>query len=106
MKDARGHGSNAHNAGIEAATEPTYSWSKYRDMHTLSVDGNFARQIGSVMTTTDPDTRKRTYRAQYDYPHSTGNANSGWSFHKSVTGAKAYVESNLAKFWEPPKVKQ
>jgi hypothetical protein len=40
----------------------------------------------------------------YNYAGSSGNAPSGYSHHGNVQGAKRYVESQLAKFWEPPKV--
>lgn len=112
MKDAKGHGSDAHGSGVEAAvpskvgiTAKTYSWDKdAHGIHRLSSGNNIMTQIGGVVPQTDVQTGKKYYHAEYNYPQSTGNASSGWSRHGSVTSAKKYVEGNLAKFWEPPKV--
>lgn len=104
MKDAKGHGSDAHSSGVQEIGQPkTYEWSSHRGSHGLMAGGNFADSVGHVYPTTD-SAGKRVYRGEYSY-QGTGNRPSGWSFHGSVQGAKRYVESNLAKFWNPPNVK-
>lgn len=47
---------------------------------------------------------KRAYRASYRFTCSTGNAQESWANLGSVQSAKAWIESQLAKFWEPPTV--
>lgn len=104
MKDAKGHGSDAHQAGVEQATAPkVYSWGKVGRGHSLMANGNLADHVGSVMPQLQSN-GKRAYVGSYSF-NGTGNAPSGWSHHGSVQGAKKYVESNLSKFWQPPKVK-
>lgn len=105
MKDAKGHGSAAHQSGVDAATAPKeYSWGQAgHGIHVLAVNGNLADQVGHVMPY-DAGTGKRMYRGSYNYS-GTGNTQQGYAIHGSVQGAKKYVEGNLAKFWEPPTVK-
>lgn len=109
MKDAKGHGSNprgTHAAGVDNVGQPKeYSWTKLpHGGHVLAHKGNLADQVGHVMPQTQQN-GTRMYVGRYSYSNSSGNAPSGYSHHGSVPGAKKYVESNLAKFWEPPKVK-
>lgn len=105
MKDAKGHGSDAHGEGVEKVGQPKeYSWSKLpHGGHVLAHEGNLADQVGSVMQQKQPN-GKTAYVGSYNFA-GTGNRPSSYSHHGSVQGAKRYVESNLAKFWEPPKVK-
>lgn len=43
-------------------------------------------------------------KARYKW-NSTGNKPENWVQLKTVPSAKKWVEANLAKFWEPPKIK-
>lgn len=104
MKDAKGHGSDAHSSGVEKIGKE-YSWVKspHGSGHVLAHNGNYADQVGHVQAQTQSN-GKRMYVGTYNFS-GTGNKPSGYSHHGSVPGAKRYVEANLAKFWEPPKVK-
>lgn len=105
MKDAKGHGSDAHSSGVEKIGKE-YSWMKLpRGGHVLAHNGNLADQLGGVHAQALTSAgHKKQYVGRYSY-NGTGNNPSGYSFHGSVQGAKRYVESNIAKFWEPPKVR-
>lgn len=108
MKDAKGHGSDAHSSGVQQVGQPkTYSWVKYGNGHQLTHGGP-----GASIATVDPHTDsggKRQYIAQYDLradpPPGLGNKLTGWMMHGTPQGGKKWVEGELAKFWEPPKVK-
>lgn len=104
MKDAQGHGSDAHASGVNAIGKPSvYTWGKIgHGMHALMANGNLADQKGLVRPSQDGG-RKRVYIGSYSHA-GTGNAPSGWSQHKSVSGAKGYVERQLGKFWDPPSI--
>jgi hypothetical protein len=105
MKDAKGHGSEAHSTGVQQIGQPkTYTWAKmpHGMGHVLANEGNLADQLGTVRPQQQRDGSNR-YVGSYNYA-GTGNASSGYSHHGSVQGAKKYVESQLARFWEPPKI--
>ncbi len=103
MKDAAGHGSDAHQSGVMAATAPKeYSWGKVRQgIHALMANGNLADQLGTVMRNTMSN-GKKVWVANYPQ---IGSNPAGWSHHGSVQGAKRLVESKLANSWEPPRIK-
>lgn len=110
MKDSKGHGSDpkgAASSGVQQVGQPkTYTWTKmpHGMGHVLANNGNYADQLGSVHPVQD-SVGHRMYRGSYNYSDSAGgNQPSNSSFHGSVQGAKKFVESNLSKFWNPPKV--
>lgn len=107
MKDEKGHGSDAHSGGVQQIGKPKeYSWSPLpHGGHVLSVNGNLADQVGIVTKQMQRD-GKNAYVGNYHYIASTGNSPSGYAHHKSVQGAKKYVEEQLGKFWEPPNIRQ
>jgi hypothetical protein len=128
MKDAKGHGSDAHSTGVNQVGQPAteYTWAKYKDGHYLmptndTVNGrvlNMGNQIGTIHRSGNPsfnasgaprqlgEPYKRAYKASYRYNEpSGGNKPEGWSMHGSVGGAKKFVEGNLSKFWHPPNIK-
>jgi hypothetical protein len=84
-----------------------YEWRKWTDdtdwvgLLPHDVSNNFSlRRIASVY-----QRGKGDYMASYYFPYSTGNKNSSWSCFKTVRGAQRWVERQLAKFWEPPAIK-
>lgn len=107
MKDAKGHGSDAHSSGVQQVGQPKeYAWMKVGNSHRLiTPDGNVMNQIGTVIPQKD-STGKTMYRGYYDYHDSTGNKPSSYAMHGSVVGAKKYVETNLKQFWEPPTIRK
>lgn len=79
-----------------------YKWEKARHGgHFLMADGNYGDQIGHVFQQKQRDGRM-LYVGTYSYVGAgTGDAPCGYSHHKSVQGAKRFVET---MFWEPPNV--
>jgi hypothetical protein len=125
MKDAKGHGSDAHSTGVQQIGQPKeYTWAKYKDAHYLvpasdQVNGkllNMGNQIATVHPYGDStrnqsgaprqmgEPYKKAYRAEYNYPLSTGTKQSDWQVHGSVSGGKKFVEGRMNSFWEPPKI--
>ena len=103
MKDAKGHGSDAHSTGVQQIGQPkTYTWVKmpHGAGHVLAHNGNIGDQLGNVRAQLQRGGGNR-YVGSYNYA-GTGNTPSGYSHHGSVQGAKKYVESQLSRFWQPP----
>jgi len=103
MKDARGHGSDAHSTGVQQVGQPkTYSWSRNPDTGVHSLTALGSKPIATVGVTQD-SAGNRHFKGEYNWASPAGgNASSGYSLHGSVKGAKGYVESQLSRFWEPP----
>ena len=127
MKDAKGHGSDAHSSGVQQVGQPkTYTWAKYKNTHYLvpiedQVNGkvlNMGTQIATVRPYMDlahglsgaprvgGEPYRKAFQGEYNYPHSTGAKQHDWSVHGSVSGAKKFTESRLESFWEPPTIKK
>ena len=127
MKDAQGHGSDAHSSGVQQVGKPqTYQWVKLGDTHYLvperdQVGGrllNMGTQIATVSPYMDLSKNqsgsprvpggpyRKAYQAEYNYPLSTGAKQHDWSVHGSVTGGKKFVEGRMGSFWEPPTIRK
>jgi hypothetical protein len=85
-----------------------YQWGKdtsrrpwWRLRPVSSPDWHVLNSIATVYTT--KHSRGSDVHASYQW-HSTGNKPYANGVFKSVVSAKRWVESELAKFWEPPEV--
>lgn len=103
MKDAKGHGSDAHSSGVQQVGKPSaaYHWEKKADgFHELVGDEPHSR-IARVSPA-----ENGYIRGEYDFPFSTETKQSDGAYHGNVTGAKNWVEGKLSGFWEPPTIRK
>jgi hypothetical protein len=127
VKDAQGHGSDAHSSGVQQVGQPqTYTWAKHGDTHYLVPErdqiGGRVLNMGTQIATVHPygdstksqsgaprqigEPYRKAYQAEYNYPLSTGAKQHDWSVHGSVSGGKKFVESRMGSFWEPPTIRK
>lgn len=110
MKDAKGHGSDAHSQGVEQVGQPkTYQWIKdVNGAHHL-VAGN-EPPVASVFKagTENPllssgRTPKGYYYGQLHKDFNTGTSRAGhWGLLGNVQSAKRWVEKKAANSWDAP----
>ena len=112
MKDAKGHGSDAHSAGVEQVGQPkTYQWTKDADGAHHLVTGNES-PIASVFKAGSENpplsswpTPKGYYYGQLHKDFNTGGSRAGnWGLLGSVQAAKRWVETKAANSWDAPNI--
>lgn len=114
MKDAKGHGSDAHSAGVEPIGQPKiHQWVKGADgVHRL-VSGD-EPPIASVfkggsekpLLSSGP-TPKGYYYGQLHKDFNTGRSKAGsWGLLGNVAAAKRWVEKRAADSWDSPNIKK
>jgi hypothetical protein len=111
MKDAKGHGSDAHSAGVQQVGQPrVLHWEKSHGGHVLLPESGSYPAIASVNKyagSSFATARPNQYKAQLHESFSGSGKNAGdWSVHGSVQGAKRYIENAIGKSWEAPEIRK
>lgn len=113
MKDAKGHGSDAHSTGVQQIGQPqSLHWHQVAPGHHVLVpSGGGGVPIASVTPLNQGNgLRVNNYggprfKAELHQSFNTGEAKAGtWALHGSVQGAKNWVANRTANSWSAPRI--